>query len=372
MDENAPIDPPPRPTPPGEGAERVTDSQVRRVFGDVLRPGSAPRAPRWVPPTVEELREALPQYDISSFIASGGMGAVYKGVQKALKRTVAIKVLPPEAEQGDRTFASRFKHEAQAMARLNHANIVAVFDAGETADGMLYFVMEFIEGTDVGQIIATEKRIDPQRAVKIIATVCDALAFAHEEGIIHRDIKPSNIMLDKKGRVKVADFGLAKAVHSDTTMLTGTGMRMGTPQFMAPESFSGIAVDQRADLYSVGVMLYQMLTGRIPRGRFVMPTSVVSQLDPRLDAIVDRAMQPERDQRYSTAIEFKTELESITAPGTTAAKPHRRLRLPAAPDVVDSATPPPAAPRRISRALMFIIGIVLTLIAAGAFFVVRN
>jgi serine/threonine protein kinase len=373
MDENAPANPRPPPKASGDAAERATDSQVRRAFAGVFPSGTSPRTlVRWVPPTVEELRQALPQYDISNFIASGGMGAVYKGVQKALKRTVAIKVLPPEAEQGDRTFASRFKHEAQAMARLNHANIVAVFDAGETPDGMLYFVMEYIEGTDMGQVIASEGRLDPQRAVKIITAVCDALAFAHEEGIIHRDIKPSNIMLDKKGRVKVADFGLAKAVHSDTTMLTGTGMRMGTPQFMAPEAFSGAAVDHRVDLYSLGVMLYQMLTGRIPRGRFVMPTSIVPQIDPRFDAIVDKAMQAERDQRYSTVAEIKTELEKITELGPAGRKSHSRLRLPTAPASVDSASPPVRAPRRVSRKAIIVAFIVLVLIVAGAFLFLRK
>ncbi|HBJ86211.1 MAG TPA: hypothetical protein DDZ88_20570 [Verrucomicrobiales bacterium] len=284
----------------------------------------------WSPPSVEELQKALPQYEISAFIARGGMGAVYKGTQKTLKRPVAIKVLPPEMgdDTGDLQFAARFKHEAQAMAQLSHPNIVAVFDAGEVVLGqagqgaarqegqdgtLLYFVMEFIEGTDVAQLIASEGIVEPKRAIQITTAVCEALAFAHEEGIIHRDIKPSNIMIDKKGRVKVADFGLAKTVSLDATLLTGTNLAMGTPDFIAPEAFvAGMKVDQRADIYAVGVMLYQMLTGTIPRGRFELPSGVVPQMDKGLDAVVDKAMQTDRDKRYSTATEMKVAVERVS------------------------------------------------------------
>ncbi|MFO1441120.1 MAG: protein kinase [Verrucomicrobiaceae bacterium] len=268
----------------------------------------------WQPPSVEQLQAALPQYEISEFIARGGMGAVYKGMQTALKRPVAIKVLPPEADSGDLQFAERFKREAQAMARLSHPNIVAVHDAGQTAGGLLYFVMEYVEGTDVAQLIASEGRISTRKAAQIITAVCDALAFAHEEGIIHRDIKPSNIMIDRKGRVKVADFGLAKSVHVESTMITRSDMAMGTPDFVAPEALiPGMSVDQRADLYAVGVMLYQMLTGRVPRGRFDPPSQVVPKMDKSLDAIVDKAMQTDRDKRYSTATELKRDVEKVAA-----------------------------------------------------------
>jgi serine/threonine protein kinase len=266
----------------------------------------------WLPPTVEELQQALPQYEISAFIARGGMGAVYKGTQKTLRRAVAIKVLPPEIEDGDLQFAARFKHEAQSMARLAHPNIVAVHDAGETQNGLLYFVMEFIEGTDLAQLILSEGIIEPLRAIQITTAVCEALAFAHEEGIIHRDIKPSNIMLDKKGRVKVADFGLAKTVNVETSLLTGSNVAMGTPDFIAPEALiSGMKVDQRADIYAVGVMLYQMLTGHIPRGRFELPSGMIPKVDKGFDAIVDKAMQTDLEKRYSTATEMKTAVEQV-------------------------------------------------------------
>ncbi len=261
---------------------------------------------------MEQLQQALPQYEITAFIARGGMGAVYKGNQRALKRPVAIKVLPPDLREGDLQFAERFKHEAQAMARLTHPNIVAVHDAGETANGLLYFVMEFIEGTDVAQIIASSGRLRPAQAVRIITAVCEALAFSHEEGIVHRDIKPSNIMIDRRGRVKVADFGLAKSLNLDADMVTSSSVAMGTPDFIAPEVLiPGLKVDGRADLYAVGVMLYQMLTGTIPRGRFAVPSGIVPEVDKRFDSIVDKAMQTDREHRYSTATEMKHAVESV-------------------------------------------------------------
>ncbi|MFN7565255.1 MAG: serine/threonine-protein kinase, partial [Prosthecobacter sp.] len=248
--------PVPKPVPPQEG---VTPSQAGNLFAagagafDTRPASSSPHG--WEPPSVEALQQALPQYEISAFIARGGMGAVYRGTQRALKRPVAIKIMPPEIEDGDLQFAARFKQEAQAMALLSHPNIVAVFDAGETPEGLLYFVMEFVEGTDVAQLIASEGRLDAVRAAPIIAAVCEALAFAHEEGIVHRDIKPSNIMIDKRGRVKVADFGLAKAVNIESTLMTRSDVAMGTPDFVAPEALiPGMKVDGRADLYAVGVM----------------------------------------------------------------------------------------------------------------------
>ena len=308
-----------------DGSAEMLDATIR-VDAPTPRTGSGTAGSRgWEPPSVEQLQQALPQYEITAFIARGGMGAVYKGTQRALKRPVAIKVLPPDLREGDWQFAERFKHEAQAMARLTHPNIVAVYDAGETAEGLLYFVMEFIEGTDVAQIIASSGRLAPAQAVPIITAVCEALAFAHEEGIVHRDIKPSNIMIDRRGRVKVADFGLAKSVNVDASLVTSSSVAMGTPDFIAPEVLiPGMKVDGRADIYAVGVMLYQMITGAIPRGRFALPSGIVPQVDKRLDDIVDKAMQTDREQRYSTAIEMKRDVESVVmVKGDSAGTPAR-------------------------------------------------
>ena len=298
-----------KPNPSQPGSDALADSCIADMLRTSLKSG-------WSPLSVADLQMLLPQYEISALIARGGMGAVYKGTQKNLRRTVAIKVLPPEIEDRDPQFAARFKHEAQSMAQLSHPNIVAVHDAGETAGGLLYFVMEFVEGTDVAQLIESEGRIEPLRAIQITTAVCEALAFAHGEGIVHRDIKPSNIMLDKRGRVKVADFGLAKAVNEGTALLTGTNMAMGTPDFMAPESFQpGIKIDARADIYAVGVMLYQMLTGQIPRGAW-HPASVLSPgTDRRFDQIIIKAMQYDREARYQSSGEIRLDLDAIlTAP----------------------------------------------------------
>jgi serine/threonine protein kinase len=301
-----------RVSPPAAGTTPSQAGHLLAAGAGVFdtRPVSAFQS--WAPPSVAVLQQALPQYEIIQFIARGGMGAVYKGSQKTLKRPVAIKIMPPDVEDGTMQFAARFRQEAQAMARLSHPNIVAVFDAGETPAGMLYFVMEFVEGTDLAQLIASEGRLEPGRAVQIITEVCEALSFAHREGIVHRDIKPSNIMIDGNGRVKVADFGLAKTANIESTLITRSDVAMGTPDFAAPEALiPGMKVDGRADIYAVGVMLYQMLTGKIPRGRFELPSGVVPQVNRGFDSIVDKAMQTDRDRRYSTATEMKKHVESF-------------------------------------------------------------
>ena len=253
-------------------------------------------------------------------IGRGGMGAVYKGVQRSLDRVVAIKILPAEIEDDAFNYIERFKIEAKTMARLSHPGIVSVFDAGETDGGLLYFVMEFVEGTDLQKMIA-QGPLPPALALAITAHVCDALGFAHGLGIVHRDIKPANIMVDAGGHVKVADFGLAKVTTQDSAGFTSTNSSLGTPNFIAPEAMNSVAnVDGRADLYAVGVMLYAMLTGEIPRGRFARPSKTVAGLDPRFDAIVDKAMQSDREHRYSSAAAFVNTLgqEFVPVPGTPA------------------------------------------------------
>jgi len=358
MEDFDPTHPVPKPATAPQGS--VTDSQMRNlqaVGQGAFATRSRTPAGSWQPPSVEALQWELPQYEITAFIARGGMGAVYQATQRALKRAVAIKVLPPDIDDGDMQFTERFKHEAQAMARLSHPNIVAVHDAGETTDGLLYFVMEFIEGTDVARLITSEGKIAPAQAVPIITAVCEALAFAHEEGIIHRDIKPSNIMLDRKGRVKVADFGLAKAVNVESTLITRTDVAMGTPDFIAPEALiSGMKVDGRADIYAVGVMLYQMLTGQVPRGRFDPPSELVSQVDPRFDDIVDKAMQTDRERRYTTATEMKKDVEAATAPVAVAVP----TKAGSGGSRVEAARPP----RRIWRRPVLVLGLAAPVVAA--------
>ena len=202
------------------------------------------------------------------------------------------------------------------MATLSHPNIVTVHEAGETLEGLLYFTMEYVGGTDVAALLAQQGRLSPQEALRITTAVCAALECAHAHGIIHRDIKPSNVLINEHGEVKVADFGLAKIIAADSG-LTQTMATVGTPDFLAPESYiQGIALDERADIYSTGVMLYKMLTGYVPRGRFDAPSGQVRDLDPRLDGIIDKAMQADRDKRYATAKEMRLALEQFAASAT--------------------------------------------------------
>jgi serine/threonine protein kinase len=266
----------------------------------------------WQPPTLEEMQAMLPQYQFVSLLGLGGMGAVYKAVQVSLDRPVAIKVLPIDLVDDDETqFAERFKNEARTMAKMNHPSIVNVFDFGETQSGLLYIVMEFIDGTDVSQMIASQGRLPEDYALSITAHVCDALNYAHRNGIVHRDIKPANILINMEGAVKVADFGLAKASDASQGGITKTNLAMGTPDFVAPEALiAGIPLDGRADLYAIGVMLYQMLTGEIPRGLWTLPAAKVGT-DPRFDAIITKAMQTDREMRYQSAAEIRQELDSI-------------------------------------------------------------
>ena len=244
----------------------------------------------------------MPGYTIEKILGRGGMGAVYKGVQENLDRTVAIKILPPGVEKEDPSFAERFKNEAKLMAKLMSPTVVGVFDFGLNSGGQLYIAMEYVDGTDVAQMISTQKKLPPDHALAITAHVCDALTAAHELGIVHRDIKPANVLINMKGQVKVADFGLAKIEEPGSHGLTKTGYAMGTPDFVAPEALMlGTAVDGRADLYAVGVMLYQMLTGNVPRGAFKPASVLVPGLDRRYDPIIQKAMQHDREERRRAA-----------------------------------------------------------------------
>ncbi|MBE2282882.1 MAG: SUMF1/EgtB/PvdO family nonheme iron enzyme [Prosthecobacter sp.] len=267
---------------------------------------------RWEPPSPAELQEQMPGYTIEKLLGRGGMGAVYKGVQSNLDRPVAIKILPPGVEQEDPSFAERFKNEARLMARLINPAVVSVHDFGLTTGGLLYFAMEYVNGTDVSQMIRSQGKLPPEHALAITAHVCDALSAAHELGIVHRDIKPANVLINRKGQVKVADFGLAKIEEPGTHGLTKTGYAMGTPDFVAPEVLMlGSHIDGRADLYAVGVMLYQMLTGEVPRGAFKPATARLPGLDPRFDPIILKAMQSDREERYQSSTELRRDLDVI-------------------------------------------------------------
>lgn len=261
----------------------------------------------WHPPTPEELAKLLPQYEIEALLGRGGMGAVYRGKQAALDRPVAIKLLPAELAT-DAEFVNRFQREARTLAKLQHPGIVAVHDFGQTSAGHLYFVMEFVNGTDLSRLIHGPG-VNPVQALEVIAQICDALQYAHSQGVMHRDIKPANVLINHEGRAKLADFGLARPTSDETVGLTRSHIVMGTPDYMAPEQMAGTA-DHRADLYALGVMLYEMLTGQTPRGAWAPPSQRV-QVDVRLDQVVVRALQQDPAMRYQQASEIKTDVDVI-------------------------------------------------------------
>jgi serine/threonine protein kinase len=276
-------------------------------------PTAGPRAAGALPDPAK-LAEYFPQLEILELLGQGGMGAVYKARQPGLDRLVALKILPTRAGT-DTGFAERFNREARALAKLSHPNIVAVYDFGQT-HGLHYFIMEYVDGPNLRQIERAGK-LSTRQALQIIPQICEALQFAHDEGVVHRDVKPENVLLDKKGRVKIADFGLAKILGREPKDLRLTGVRdvMGTPHYMAPEQVEHPQeVDHRADIYSLGVVFYEMLTGELPLGRFAPPSHKV-QLDVRLDEVVLHTLEKEPSRRYQHASQVKTDLETIAKSG---------------------------------------------------------
>ncbi len=273
--------------------------------------------PHFQPPSLGEISRLFPQLEILGLLGAGGMGAVYKARQPALDRFVALKILPATGS-GEINFAERFNREARALARLSHPNIVAVHEFGQTGH-LHFFIMEFVDGANLRQL-SRASRLSPREALQVIPQICDALQYAHDEGVVHRDIKPENVLVDRKGRVKIADFGLAKILGYDAeaARLTAEGQIMGTPHYMAPEQVERpLTVDHRADIYSLGVVLYELLTGDLPLGKFPPPSRKV-QVDVRLDDVVLRALENDPARRYQRASEVKSQVESITSSGTPA------------------------------------------------------
>jgi tRNA A-37 threonylcarbamoyl transferase component Bud32 len=262
-------------------------------------------------PSLDEIQACFPNFEIVDVLGQGGMGVVYKARQPQLDRFVAIKILPDEAG-ADPAFAERFSREAKTLAKLNHPNIVAVYDFGQVG-GHFFLTMEFVDGMTLRQL-ESSKKLSPQEALAITPKICDALQYAHEEGVVHRDIKPGNILIDRKGRLKIADFGLAKLLGQESRDLSLTGDQavMGTPHYMAPEQMtSSKTVDHRADIYSLGVVIYEMLTGELPVGRFAAPSKKV-EIDVRLDEVVLKALENDPEMRYQRIDDVKSEIDSIS------------------------------------------------------------
>lgn len=265
----------------------------------------------WEPPRAAELELLFPGYKDFEFIDRGGMGAVYSATQNSLERRVAVKILPPEVGH-DIAFVDRFHQEARLLARLQHPHIVTIYDFGRNASGHLFIVMEYVEGTSLQDVMKVG-RLTLTKVLEVTLQVCEALQFAHDHGVVHRDIKPTNILLDVWGRVRVADFGLAKLAlpSHKTTVRTSTSMLMGTPGYASPEQRRGEPkVDHRADIFSLGVTLYEMLTEHLPVGVFE-PPSKKSDAPALMDKVVLKAMRERPGDRYQKASDMRDAIATV-------------------------------------------------------------
>ncbi|QDT31451.1 serine/threonine-protein kinase [Thalassoglobus polymorphus] len=282
-------------------------------FDSVPNPGTetGPYHPTFIAPTAEQLSPYFPDFEILELIGHGGMGVVYKAKQKELDRLVALKILRPDIEK-DPSFAERFQREARTLAQLNHPNIITIHNFGRK-DDLYFLVMEYVDGTNLRQL-ERSAQLKPAEALMIVPKICEALQYAHDRGVVHRDIKPENILITQEGWVKIADFGLAKLSGvPDQVSLTGTWQIMGTPHYMAPEQFEHpTEVDHRADIFSLGVVIYEMLTGELPLGRFPRPSEKTAG-DKRLDDVVERTLHKEPASRYQQVSEVKTAVEGISS-----------------------------------------------------------
>jgi serine/threonine-protein kinase len=336
------------------------------------------------------------QFQILQKIGSGGMGSVYKALQPAMNRMVAVKILHPKLTSR-KDLASRFRREARAMSHLTHPNTVKVFLYGELEDGSLYIVMEFLEGKNLNQTVRAEGPMAPERAIPILIQACNALEEAHRAGIIHRDLKPENIFISQqagmKDYAKVLDFGLAKVTEREmrpgSVILTQEGMVFGTPEFMSPEQAQGKSLTPASDLYSLAVILYEALTGKLP---FVAknameyiqlhvtapPTPIQDNappgrvFPPLLWKVLSKAMSKNAEDRFLTGTEFAMALQAVLNGASDIPQPGAQLAQasaggvpPAATDVSKSTAPPAVAPAKKPMSIGMLIGLALVCMIAG-------
>ncbi len=348
---------------------------------------------------MSDVRMLGDRYEIGEVIGRGGMAEVHEAHDVRLGRRVAIKILRPDLAR-DPDFQVRFRREAQSAAALNHPNIVAVYDTGEDrldgADGgpqvvVPYIVMEYVDGMTLRQLLSAGRRLLPERALEIASGVLSALDYAHRHGIVHRDIKPANVMLTRTGDVKVMDFGIARVINEAGISITATSAVMGTAQYLSPEQARGEVVDARSDLYSTGVLLYELLTGRPPFiGESAVsiahqhvsemptpPSQIDSGVSPEIDLIVLAALAKRTEERYQTAGEFRADIERVIQGGpmtmavpTIMASEHTQMLSP----VEASGSAAYARyqqPRRGRGAAFWVIAIVAIVgaLAAAAFFI---
>jgi eukaryotic-like serine/threonine-protein kinase len=331
------------------------------------------------------------RYQVEARIGAGGMAEVYRGFDQVLNRTVAIKVLLPQMAR-DTSFVARFRREAQAAARLNQPNIVGVYDTGAD-DGTQYIVMEFIEGQTLGEFMATGRRPTPVQSAEIAQKICAAIAAAHAQGVIHRDIKPGNVMITRNGVIKVMDFGIARVLGPETAPQTSAVL--GTASYLSPEQAQGGPVDARTDIYSLGAVLYELLTGRPPftgdtpvavaykqvNETPAVPSSLNPDVPARLDAVVMKALSKNPSNRYQTADEFAADLARVIAGQEVEATPLMpagggdATQVISRPSSQTAVLPPPEEPKGSGRKvwLGILIGLLLfALLAGGGYLLVDS
>ncbi len=382
-----PADPPP-PDPPGAkpGGDPFFGNRLSGLLNCALGTPLPLEDPGvWEPPSAEHLGRLLPQWAFEGMIGRGGMGAVYKGRRRSLNRVEAIKILPVELSKSTE-FVARFEREAQTLASLNHPGIVTIYDFGQTSEGHFYIVMEFVDGTDLHRIIHGPK-LAIDHALRITVQICEALQYAHEKDIIHRDIKPANVLVTREGKAKLADFGLALKPYdaaragASATMpedvfdpadplghmsrrLTKPGTALGTPDYAAPEMYEGES-DRRSDIYALGIMLYEMLTGMPPQGYFALPSHKPG-VDKRLDSVIIKALEIDPAARYQSASEMKVDVERVftpvPAPPQTPAKVAAPARPAPGPGMRFSTGAPPSAKPAASRLQRLVFNVFVGLI----------
>ncbi len=328
--------------------------------------------------------ERLGKYELRGSLGKGAMGTVYDAWDPGIARRVAIKTIP--LPQGDKDAADaydRFRREAQAAGRLSHSGIVAVYDSGE-AEGVAYIVMELVEGESLKSLLDREHRLSPSKAVEVMTGLLDALSYSHGRGVIHRDVKPTNIMLTKAGDVKIADFGIARIENSEMTQV---GTIMGSPAYMSPEQFMGQAVDARTDVYSSGVVLYQLLTGEKPfQGGMTAimhkvlhtdpprPSEVSVTAPPALDTVIATAMARRPEDRYASAAAFSAALHAALVAASDPVDDATQVLTRPTPTLLPDAKPPqPAPPPRAKprRAVWLGAGAAVLLLAGTAAWLLR-
>lgn len=281
--------------------------------------------------TLQDLARDFPELAVEGVVGRGGSGVVYRVRQVRLGRLAALKILDPSIVARDPAFAERLQREGQALARLDHPGVLKVFDFGER-NGRHYLLTEFVDGIDLRKLMAMG-HLAPTEALRMVPSICAALQYAHDHGVVHRDIKPENILVDVDGNVKVADFGLARILGeapAASPHLTRESQVLGTPRYMAPEQWRGASVDHRADIFAIGVVLYELLTGQLPVGDFA-PPSQSPGVPRRLDEVVKKALAQDPGQRYQQAEQLSQDVRSSA--GTQAA-----------------AAPAPSSAPRVSRA----------------------